>query len=106
MPLFELSSEKLELRAQKMTRKLGYSRYRKCILDVAFCFSFTVDDNANSFLVQLSTWDMEELKEKLEERAQCSQQTIENMNNSLKAFLSRTNRLQALSSSDGESSVM
>ena len=61
-----------------------------------------MDDNANSFLVQLSTWDLEELKEKLEKREQNSKQTMEKMISSLQTLLLRTNRLQSLANFNGK----
>lgn len=57
---------------------------------------FTVNDNTDSFLIQLSTWDIDELKEKLEKRVQLSKQNVEKMILALYKMLIKTNTLQKL----------
>lgn len=57
---------------------------------------FLVDNNVDSFLIQLSTWDVEELKEKLEKRVQLSKQNVEKMILALYKALIKTNTLQKL----------
>lgn len=62
----------------------------------------TVDNNADSFLIQLSTWDIEELKEKLEKRVQQSKKNMEKMIFSLYKMLIRTNKLLKLLKTGGK----
>lgn len=61
-----------------------------------------VDNNADSFLIQLSTWDIEELKEKLEKRVQQSKKNVEKMTFSLYKMLIRTNKLLKLLKTGGK----
>lgn len=65
------------------------------------CFQFliifiAVDNDTDSFLIQLSTWDVGELKEKLEKRVQLSKQNVEKMILALYKTLIKTNTLQKL----------
>ncbi|XP_065214873.1 E3 ubiquitin-protein ligase BRE1B-like [Planococcus citri] len=52
------------------------------------------DSSADSFLIQLSTYDVEELNEKLEKRVQISKQNVKKLMLSLYKLITRTNTLK------------
>lgn len=66
-----------------------------------YIVTYTVDNDLDSFLIQLSTWDIDELKEKLEKRVQVSKQNVEKMMISLYKLLVRTNVLQKMQKKGG-----